>query len=153
MRHISAADQKIIVAIIRQGGRLTWDAIKAAAATKCPPREKPWSRQSLSANGAIKAAYDASRNPPVRPMPQRELNDQQAELQELRNRYEQLVRRHRQLLFNASLLPGGVQLLADPLPDNTSVQGMGQAAERAANRKSAPKPRNPRAGKSQPSSA
>lgn len=154
MRHISAADQAIIVAIIRnwEGRRLTWEAIRIAVAAKCTPRGEPWTRQALSSNEAISAAYrtgiqrlSASRGSDGKPKEvdssTKKIQTLEADLQELRDRYERLVNRHRQLLFNASLLPGGVQLLAEPLPDNTRSQGGAQAAGRPPRKKPARKPR------------
>ena len=135
MKKISASNEQDILRAIRSwplAKRLTWEALRILlAGSQQASSRAVWSRQSLSANKKVQDAFSAfkvrqtqSRIPPG---PQSEdakdcrIGALEAELKELRARFDRLLLRHTQLAYNASLLEGGTQLL-DPLPDNTRSQ-------------------------------
>lgn len=134
MKKISTEDEKAIVLLLRKWPvreRLTWDALREAIATTSTSREKAWSRQSLSANDDIRTAFLVAKRR-LAEVPsasaggsESELSQKiiglESELGELKLKYDRLLVRHSQLVYNASLLDGGSHLL-DPLPDNTNSQ-------------------------------
>lgn len=133
MRKITRSDADAVVQILRKwkGRALTWEALRSAISASLQSGEQVWSRQSLQANEAIQIAWktkkEALRNR-TRKERGREENESsmvevlQLQLAELQTKYDNLALRHRRLLHNASMLPGGVHLLVDPLPDNTRAQ-------------------------------
>jgi len=134
MKKISAASEKSIIRILRQWPRqksLTWESLRNALAAEGIPLEDVWSRQALSCNESIYVAYlIAKRLPASKPgVPvatddteaTRKVIELEAELQELQLKYDRLLARQTELIYNASLLEGGSHLL-DPLPDNTKSQ-------------------------------
>jgi len=133
MRRITPSDAKAVVQIIHawKSRRLTWKSLQEHISASLLNGEKAWSRQSLQANVDINAAWDnfrarqsvrrAAKLLPPEAM-DAEVDRLQTELDELNTKYEALLARHRVLMYNASLLPGGTQLLAKALPDNTRAQ-------------------------------
>jgi hypothetical protein len=55
----------------------------------------------------------------------------EAELADLQAKFDRLALRHKQLIYNASMLPGGTRLLLDPLPDNTPSQTEGNKSRQS----------------------
>ena len=133
MRKIAHSDAAAIVQLLRRwkGRALTWEALRREIATSLQPGEIVWSRQSLQANEAIRIAWitkkealrSSKRDERGRAQNESEIVEVlQLQLAELQTKYDNLALRHRRLLHNASMLPGGVHLLVDPLPDNTPAQ-------------------------------
>lgn len=134
MKKISTEDEKSVVALLRQWPRheqLTWENLRTAIVTSATIEGKAWSRQSLSVNAAVTAAFSIAKrrlkeaggtsvamNSSVATTYIAEL---ELELSALKSKYAALLIRHATLAFNASLLEGGSFLL-DPLPDNTNSQ-------------------------------
>jgi len=133
-KKISAESEKSIVRILRQWPRqtrLTWESLRNVVAKEGESLENVWSRQALSGNENIYAAYLVAKQPstskaevPVATCDSetgRKIIELEAALQELELKYNRLVARHVALTYNVSLLEGGSHLL-DPLPDNTKSQ-------------------------------
>ncbi|WP_147455650.1 hypothetical protein [Acidovorax sp. 100] len=127
------SDVSHIVNLIRtwKGGALTWEAVRLSIGSSLELGDQVWSRQALQANEDIQLAWLAkkeSRKTP--PMGKRRSDSDVNDLlestlaanRELQMKYDNLAFRHRQLLYNASLLAGGAHLLVDPLPNNTADQ-------------------------------
>lgn len=142
MKKMREAETKAIVRLLETWNRptLTWNLLKLQISESILNGEPSWSRQSLQADDLIKAAWDDAK---VRCAERDEaavagsvgpekLRDLQSRLAALQSRYDALLLRHRQLAYNASLLPGGTRLLLDPLPDNTptQVEGAGGRSRR-----------------------
>lgn len=136
MRKIGEQDEKAIVAMLRKWKRspLRWELVRERISAELLDGEKSWSRKSLQANESINAAWgiangrltDGGRRARVPESDEpSEIERLQAELAELNIKYDKLLIRHRQVIHNAALLPGGTRLLLDPLPDNTPVQKEG----------------------------
>jgi len=131
MRRISSDDELLIIRVIDEcpARNCSWEAIREELAKSLGGLEKVWSRQALKAHPAIYSKYEAkilsrrvgkngtasaptsaataeSSEPPAEETP----------LQELQRKYDALALQHRQLMYNASLLPGGLRLMVDPLP-------------------------------------
>ena len=133
MKKMTAAQVKLVVMMLRTWRRrpITWNLVRERISTEIFKGATPWTRQSLQANDRIKKAWDEAKarlsaeaattisEGVAGPSQFEEL---QAELDDLQDRYDALLIRHRQLAYNASFLPGGANLLIDPLPDNTPVQ-------------------------------
>lgn len=129
-KKISGDSEKSIVRMLRQWPRqtrLTWESLRSAVAKE---EADVWSRQALSGNENIYAAYlvakkrSASKTEvPIATDTEatRKIIELEAALQELELKYNHLAARHAALSFNVSLLEGGSHLL-DPLPDNTKSQ-------------------------------
>ena len=151
MRKMSTEDEKKILSVIRKwpSHSITWEALRLAAAVNLGIDHcGVWSRQSLYAHETIRCAYKMAKQRALhrgtsaserlvarkvgRVSKQIEARDELAELQ---MKYDNLLLRHRRLLFNASLLPGGVHLLNDPLPNNTMNQRREQGGDDKPNRK------------------
>jgi hypothetical protein len=122
---------------------LRWDRLQEKISVILLNGDKPWSRQSLQANERIKVAWSAAK----RRLAGREGRAYDTEntdasaierleiaLAELQTRYENLAIRHRQLMYNAAMLPGGTRLLLDPLPDNTPMQKTGTGQRHSSHR-------------------
>lgn len=132
MRKIARSDEEAIVQLLRRwkGMALTWEALRREIAASLQPGESVWSRQSLQANEAIRIAWSTKKEAlrsrrDERGRAQNEWDMVEVlklQLAELQTKYDNLALRHRRLLHNASMLPGGVHLLVDPLPDNTLAQ-------------------------------
>ncbi|MBI3346925.1 MAG: hypothetical protein HY020_06905 [Burkholderiales bacterium] len=133
MKKMTAAHVKWVVMLLRTWRHrpLRWNLVQERIAAEFFEGATPWTRQSLQANERIKKAWDEAKKRlsgasasvtsggDADPSRATEL---QAELDDLQERYDALIIRHRQLAYNASFLPGGANLLIDPLPDNTPVQ-------------------------------
>lgn len=133
MRKMTKADVSRIVKLIRnwKGGRLTWEAIRAEIGQSLGSPEQAWTRQALQANEDIRIAWrvktesirkERRKTPTCRSEAEDLLQSALAANRELQMKYDNLALRHRQLIYNAVLLPGGAHLLVDPLPDNTAAQ-------------------------------
>ncbi|MGJ7566433.1 hypothetical protein ACSFBM_21480 [Variovorax sp. GB1R11] len=130
MSKISRKAEGAIVAILKEWPvkqRLTWDSLRKQIAKKFKSAEV-WSRQSLGANEAIYSAYEAAKTPdPERSnAPNRSRSwyakrviELERKVADLTVKQAALQLRHMQLVHNVSLLPGGIGLLALPLPSNT----------------------------------
>lgn len=135
MKKISEEDKNDIVAVLRRWpkhDRLTWESLREAIAKPVGASlDEVWSRQSLSDNKDIYDAYLVAKRrlkeEPAAPAVMNEADAAQeisylkSTLSELQLKYDRLLLRHTQLVYNASLLEGGSHLL-DPLPDNTKSQ-------------------------------
>lgn len=133
MRKMTSSDVSHIVKLIRnwKGKELTWEAIRSSIGSSLGIGDQVWSRQALQANEAIKFAWLAKKESRRvggvgKFRPDRDMDDllesTLAANRELQMKYDNLAYRHRQLLYNVSLLAGGAHLLVDPLPNNTADQ-------------------------------
>lgn len=136
MKKIAKADQDKIILVLQKWPnnlKLTWEGIRGKLATTANVGpEEVWSRQSLSGNYEIHAAFTSAKRRTSEGAVDRNLSEVFCEqdrilklesaLNELQARYDVLLLRHAQLAYNASLLEGGSHLLDDPLPDNTRSQ-------------------------------
>lgn len=133
MKKMANCDVSRVVKLIRnwKGRTLTWEAIRAEIGQSQAVPEHVWSRQALQANEDIRTAWlvkkesiknERARIPPSRSEAENLLQSALAANRELQMKYDNLAFRHRQLIYNAVLLPGGAHLLVDPLPDNTADQ-------------------------------
>ena len=130
MPKISRKAEASIVAILKEWPakqRLTWDSLRKQIARKFKASEV-WSRQSLGANEAIYSAYEAAKKPDAErsSAPQhsrswyaKRVIELERKVADLSAKQAALQLRHTQLVHNVSLLPGGIGLLALPLPSNT----------------------------------
>lgn len=132
MRKMTSVDVQFVVQLLKAWplGKLTWVAVRDAVSAGLLNGERAWSRQSLEANPKIQEAWSkakvrlASGTSPLsteNPV-ESDVAKLQAELNELRAKYEALMIRHKTLAYNATFLPGGASLLMDPLPDNTPAK-------------------------------
>ena len=135
VRRISESDSRYIVKMLRswKRRRVTWNLVRSEISSALLDGEEAWSRQALQANEDIDAAWLElkKRLPSGRrthsntdDIEGTELMQLQIEFAELQLKYDRLLIRHRVVLNNASLLPGGTQLLSDSLPNNTRSQAM-----------------------------
>ncbi len=134
MRKMTQKDIAGIVDLLRKWKRppLRWERLQEQISTKLLDGETSWSRQSLQASESINTAWQAAkqrlsangtRTHDAANENETSATEQlQAALSELQTKYDNLALRHRQLIYNASMLPGGTRLLLDPLPDNTPAQ-------------------------------
>lgn len=130
MPKINRRAETAIVVILKEWPakqRLTWDSLRKQIAKKLKTAEV-WSRQSLSANEAIYNAYEAAKKPGAerssasqhsRSWYVKRVIELELEVADLSAKKTALQLRHTQLIHNVSLLPGGIGLLALPLPSNT----------------------------------
>ena len=136
MRKMTTGDIDGIVDLLKKWKRLPlyWDGLRQQISVTLLAGEKSWSRQSLQSNESIKVAWlTAKRRLVSRGAKQQSVNSDESTtvvelesaLTALQIKYDNLAMRHRQLIYNASMLPGGTRLLLDPLPDNTPVQKLG----------------------------
>lgn len=134
MKKISAESEKSIVHVLRhwpKRERLTWENLRVALMAEGISPQEVWSRQALSENEGIYAAYLIAKQRHSLAAPfspgtgeieaSAKIVELECALLEAELKYERLLVRHTELVYNASLLPGGSQLL-DPLPDNTKSQ-------------------------------
>lgn len=125
-------DVRAIVDILNSWKRppLRWTEVQSLISTTVLDGQESWSRQSLQDNEEINIAWLNARArlsgghrraapAEVEPSSYEKLV---ADYAALEAKYQNLALRHRQLLYNASMLPGGTRLLLDPLPDNTPAQ-------------------------------
>lgn len=131
MPKISKDDEVPIVLLLQgwpKARRVTWEALRTAIVEKRNGRlDKPWTRQALSSNASIRAAYSEAKQRTALPGAKDKDNDPQdqrirqleSDLAALQKQFDALKLRHAQLIYSASLLEGGTQLLDYPLPDNT----------------------------------
>jgi hypothetical protein len=135
MPKIDKRSETFVVAILRswpRQQRVTWEELRKKIAQVSRGKTPEWSRQALSKNEAIYLAYaEASSQQKAIAQPAQgrtlrwyaeRLAIVTKELQQTKQRHELLQVRHTQLIYNASLLPGGTQLLSAPLPNNTRAQ-------------------------------
>lgn len=133
MRKMTRADVSHIVKLIRtwKGRALTWDAVRLSIGSSLELGDQVWSRQALQANEDIQLAWLAKKESRKNSPREKLRSDSEihellestlAAHRELQMKYDNLAYRHRQLLYNASLLQGGAHLLVDPLPNNTADQ-------------------------------
>jgi len=142
MRKMSADDTTAVVRILRawRQRRLTWERLRTQVSVEILDGAETWSRQSLQAHESIRIAWAAAkrrltnkdRSTPTgsEDASLAALEKLQGEYQELQTKYDRLALRHRQLAYNASMLPGGTRLLIDPLPDNTPDQTIYRSSKR-----------------------
>jgi len=137
VKKISPKDEKEILQILRKWSSskiLTWENLREHLETNLKRGESTWSRQSLSKNQNIQISFDEAKrrikenrnglkNSP------KSINDydeiiqsMKSEIIELATKYEALLLRHTQLIYNVSLIEKGSHLLNDTLPDNTRNQ-------------------------------
>jgi hypothetical protein len=114
--------------------RLTWEILRSKISQRRKRSAAPiWSRQSLSAHEDISLAFSSAKakiatgnvaNSPTGSLAWYSLRvkDLEHELDTMRRKMEVVQLRHTQLLYNATLLPGGAKLLIDPLPNNSRTQ-------------------------------
>lgn len=143
MRKMKGADVQFVVDLLNTwpDRRLTWEAVRDAVSAGLLKGEVAWTRQSLEAKPEIKTAWDAAKIPTAEGTPPTlpgqtdpEVQRLQAALDELQSQYDALMIRHRTLAYNATFLPGGANLLMDPLPDNTPVDGSRRGKSKAQRR-------------------
>ena len=131
---ISKRHERIIVEMLRVWPlkkKVAWEAVRQELQRKLKV-ERVWSRQSLTANEAIHAAFEAAKNRPKlegsavpkqsRSWYAKRVAELEGIVAGLSTKLEALRLRHIQVTYNASLTPGGTQHLFDPLPDNTRAR-------------------------------
>lgn len=129
MRRISEDDLEAIISVIQAcpARSCTWETIRHKLAEIYGGLENVWTRQGLKEHQGIYDAYLAKVKSRKSPAPSanpstasHSADDTPANLQvefdELKRKYDALAMQHRQVIFNASMLPGGLKLLIDPLP-------------------------------------
>lgn len=149
MRRITVDDEQLIIRTIAECSARTcsWENVREQLAKAVGGIEKVWSRQALKAHPKIYSAYLAkvqSRRGPVAADPPQPgevppadnglETAEETELQALQRKYDELALRHRQLAYNASLLPGGLNLLIDPLPAGQQARDHSRPKQRRAKR-------------------
>lgn len=134
MRKMTEGDVKHIVGLLKKWKRrpLFWSHLQNQISIDLFAGESPWSRQSLQRNAAVNSAWESAQirlggdgsneDSEHGNADSAEIKRLQAALDDLKRRYENLLIKHRQLVYNASMLKGGTHLLLDPLPDNTPAQ-------------------------------
>lgn len=133
MKKMSEAEVRFVVMLLRtwHHGPLRWESVRSRISSEFFDGGPAWTRQSLQANARISAAWDAAKlrlsgratdSTLEGDGGSAKIKELQVELDDLRERYDALFIRHRTLAYNASFLPGGTNLLLDPLPDNTPVE-------------------------------
>lgn len=150
MRKMNKDDVAHVVQILRRWkrGPMFWDHLRQRISVEIMDGEEAWSRQALQANELINQEWLATRkrltDRRVRSTPfgpdgviydeagndSLEVQRLRKQLEKLQTQYDNLLLRHRQLVHNASMLPGGTRLFLDPLPDNTPVQKVGAGSKR-----------------------
>lgn len=151
MRKMTEDDVAQVVRLLKQWkrGPLFWDALRRRISEVIMGGGEAWSRQSLQKNDDINKEWLATRKRLASRRAQpgsaaaddvagneagqepSEVERLQQALDKLQAKYDDLAIRHRQLVHNASMLPGGTRLLLDPLPDNTPVQKAGTGSRRS----------------------
>ncbi len=141
MRKMTEGDIKAIVSLLENWRRspLHWKLLQHQVSKNLLGGEASWSRQSLQASNAINTAWLSARVrlASARKLPIGTEEDStkyerlMTQYMALEVKYNNLAMRHRQLIYNATMLPGGARLLLDPLPDNTPAQKIGIGARRS----------------------
>lgn len=144
MRKMTDVDVQFVIDLLQAWSlrKLTWVAVQDAISAGLLEGERAWSRQSLEANAKIQEAWSetkirlASGTAPLltRNPEESEVAALRAELDGLQAKYEALMIRHRTLIYNATFLPGGANLLMDPLPDNTPAKNSKRGKSRSRQR-------------------
>lgn len=133
MRKISKDDELRILLLLRRwpkSRRVTWEALRVAIIEQSGGLlDTSWTRQALSSNDSIRAAYSEAKQRTDLPKPglpdknndpqDDRIRELESDLATLQKHFDALKLRHTQLIYSASLLEGGTQLLDYPLPDNT----------------------------------
>ena len=142
MRKMTKEDAEGVVDLLRKWKQfpLRWQRLQEQISLTMLRGEKSWSRQSLQASESVNIAWLAAKRRQAgrAGLPHTVDEDDptaverlEAALSELQTKYDNLAIRHRQLIYNAALLPGGTRLLLDPLPDNTPLQRVGAGQKKA----------------------
>lgn len=146
MRKMTKTEIDDIVVLIRrwQLAPLSWKHLRQEVSRVVLSNQTCWSRQALQANESINSAWLTARKRIALKGRRREgggdsgrretSQELESALEELQRKYDKLALRHRQLIYNASMLPGGTRLLLDPLPDNTTPQTEGTSPRRSRHR-------------------
>ena len=149
MRRITYEDELLIIRVIDACPPRTcsWETIREELAKSVGGLGNVWSRQALKTHPNIYIQYLAkvqSRRAPVsvvqsetgaaNPIDSAHQVCEETRLQELQRKYDALALRYRQVIFNASLLPGGLRLLIEPLPKGQQERDRSQAAGRRGSR-------------------
>ena len=136
-KKISIKDENEILQILRKwpGSKLlSWEDLREHLEKTLKKGESTWSRQSLSRNENIHVSFNEAKrrlkenrnthktNPKSINEYEQIIQSLKSELTELNTKYETLLLRHTQLIYNVSLIEKGNYLLNDLLPDNTKNQ-------------------------------
>ena len=136
-KKISIKDENEILQILRKrpGSKLlSWEDLREHLEKTLKKGDSTWSRQSLSRNNNIHISFNEAKrrqketrnahktNPKSINEYEQNIQGLKSELTELSIKYETLLLRHTQLIYNVSLIEKGNHLLNDPLPDNTKNQ-------------------------------
>lgn len=143
MRRINEEDERAVIDVIQKcpARSCTWETIRHKLAESHGGLEQVWTRQALKAHQGIYSAYLAqvqSRRTPGTSAKSATANNSadneaagiQAQLQDLQRKYDALAMQHRKVIYNASLLPGGLKLLIDPLPQGQQERSSSKPAGR-----------------------
>lgn len=137
VKKISLKDEKEILQILRKWSSsklLTWEDLRDHLETILKRGESTWSRQSLSRNQNIQISFNEAKrrikeNRNGHKTSPKSINEYEQIIQSLKSeviesatKYETLLLRHTQLIYNVSLVEKGNHLLNDSLPDNTRNQ-------------------------------
>lgn len=136
MPKINRRSEELAVQILKSWPskqKLTWESFRRKLASRRRDKTAVWSRQALSKNEVISAGFaDAKlRRGAVEVTPESGKTKRwyagrvaalERDLETSKKQLDALQKRHTQLIYNASFLPGGARLLVDPLPDNTRSQ-------------------------------
>lgn len=149
MRRITADDERLIIQVIDQcsARSCSWETIRETLAKSLGGPEKVWTRQAMKAHpqiyskylGKVQSRRGAALANPDEQGGAEEVNSgpqpsEDTELQKLQRKYDALVLRYRRLIFNASLLPGGLKLLIGPLPRGQQEGSRARAAGKTGKR-------------------
>ncbi len=136
-KKISLKDENEIVQMLRKwpiGKLLSWEDLRGYLEKNLKKGDLTWSRQSLSRNQNIHIAFSEAKkrlkeNRHTHKVKSKSIDEYEqiiqslkSELNELTKKYELLLLRHTQLIYNVSLIEKGNHLLNDALPDNTRNQ-------------------------------
>lgn len=136
-KKISIKDENEILQILRKwpGSKLlSWENLREHLEKTLKRGDSTWSRQSLSRNENIHVSFNEAKrrlkeNRNIHKANPKSINEYQqiiqslkSELTELNTKYENLLLRHTQLIYNVSLIEKGNHFLNDLLPDNTKNQ-------------------------------
>ena len=138
IKKISSVDRKIIINVLRHWPittSLSWEDLRKNLCIYMDLElNHIWSRQSLSSNREIYPAFvsakkrlELSRKNRIVKNKSTEKYEEEIErlniqLFKTNEKYDALLIRHTQLVYNTSLVDNGNHLLDDPLPDNTRAQ-------------------------------
>ena len=137
VRKITFKDEQDIIKVLHKwppNKVLSWENVRELLKQNTKDKTAPvWSRQSLSGNLNILIAFKESKKRlrANQTLNNKSLNSEEYQLKidnlnyqliELTTKYELLLLRHTQLVYNTSLMEKGNHLLTDPLPNNTRNQ-------------------------------